>query len=59
MSHLGYIRIQKHNLSVKSLLPKPLNQKPISYKISVDTWLTEFWIDRIHVVLQKRNILYV
>ena len=23
-----------------------------------DTWLTEFWIDRIHVVLQKGYILY-
>ena len=25
----------------------------------VDTWLTEFWIDRIRVVLQKGYILYV
>ena len=25
----------------------------------VDTWLTEFWIDQIHVVLQKGYIWYV
>ena len=31
----------------------------ISHISKVDTWLTEFWIDRIRVVLQKGYILYV
>ena len=35
------------------------NDHSANWATMVDTWLTEFRIDQIHVVLQKRYILYV
>ena len=57
--HLGYFCYKICYLEIPKIAQSGHTGLSIAPIFLVDTWLTEFWIDRIRMVLQKGYVLYV